>query len=148
MTEPDADPTPEIHRIDDFPAKYGPGGHDIPSTLGVPANAVRAVAAAASTHRRAEAAIVTDAFLKPNADDLLAALSAVPDARNQLDRDERELIDAARRLGVKWDDIADALGYIGTQARGAAHVRFTRDLGGHLHPAPGTTEPPEGASDA
>lgn len=59
--------------------------------------------------------------------EVLAALAGVPAVRADLDRVERELIGAARALGVGWPTIARALG-LGT--RQAAEQRWLRLRGG------------------
>ncbi|MFE2529066.1 hypothetical protein ACFXEL_33115, partial [Streptomyces sp. NPDC059382] len=48
------------------------------------------------------------------ADDVLAALSQVDDARRSLDNHELRLIKAARERGASWQKVADALG-LGTR---------------------------------
>jgi hypothetical protein len=62
-----------------------------------------------------------------DAAEVLAALAGVPAVRKDLDRLERELIGAARDLGVGWPAIARALG-LGT--RQAAEQRWLRLRGG------------------
>jgi hypothetical protein len=57
---------------------------------------------------------------------VLAALACMPVVRTDLDRLERELIGAARDLGVAWPTIAQSLG-LGT--RQAAEQRWLRLLG-------------------
>ena len=62
-----------------------------------------------------------------DADEVLAALAALPTVRADLDRVERELIGAARDLGVGWPAIAAALGL---GSRQAAEQRWLRLRGG------------------
>jgi hypothetical protein len=62
-----------------------------------------------------------------DADEVLAALAAMPAIRTELDRLERELIGAARAHGVGWPAIARSLG-LGT--RQAAEQRWLRLRGG------------------
>ncbi len=69
-------------------------------------------------------------------DDLLAALSTVPERRAELDDVERTLIDAARDSGASWTQIAAALGL---RSRQAAEQRRLR-LG-----APGSRRDPAAA---
>ncbi|MFC4883729.1 hypothetical protein ACFPK5_00775 [Streptomyces beijiangensis] len=57
------------------------------------------------------------------ADDVLAALSQVDEARQHLDNHELRLIKAARARGASWQKVADALG-LGT--RQSAETRFLR----------------------
>jgi hypothetical protein len=61
------------------------------------------------------------------ASEVLAALAALPAVRRDLDRVERELIEAARDLGVAWPAIAQALGLASRQA---AEQRWLRLSGG------------------
>jgi hypothetical protein len=63
----------------------------------------------------------------PDEAEVLAALAAVPAVRADLDRVERELIGAARALGVGWPTIAQALGL---GSRQAAEQRWLRLRGG------------------
>jgi hypothetical protein len=62
-----------------------------------------------------------------DAAEVLAALGAMPALRRDLDRVERELIEAARELGVAWPTIAQAL-ELGS--RQAAEQRWLRLRGG------------------
>lgn len=62
-----------------------------------------------------------------DASEVLAALASLPVVRGDLDRVERELIAAARDLGVAWPAIAQALGL---GSRQAAEQRWLRLSGG------------------
>ncbi|MFE2528751.1 hypothetical protein ACFXEL_31530 [Streptomyces sp. NPDC059382] len=65
------------------------------------------------------------------ADDVLAALSQVDDARRRLDNHELRLIKAARERGASWQKVADALG-LGT--RQSAETRALRlERGAHTY---------------
>lgn len=61
---------------------------------------------------------------------VVSALAALPDLRADLDTLERSLIDAARRAGASWGDIAGALGL---RSRQAAEQRSLRLHGGDAH---------------
>ncbi len=62
-------------------------------------------------------------YPEPTRDDVLDALVNVVDYRRAVDGDELRLIDAARALGVEWDEIGEALGYPARSAKQSARAR-------------------------
>lgn len=62
--------------------------------------------------------------VRPDLDDVLAALSVVPERRAELDGLERALIDTARDAGASWTQIADALGLRSRQAAEQRRLRL------------------------
>jgi hypothetical protein len=61
----------------------------------------------------------------PATADLIAALSAVPGLRHELDELEAALVDRARAGGVSWHDVATALGLRSRQAAEQRRLRLT-----------------------
>lgn len=62
-------------------------------------------------------------FPKPTEQDLLDALALVDNDRYQVDRRERDLIDAALAADVSWQQIGVALGHTADTAEKAAKAR-------------------------
>ncbi|GIF00055.1 DNA-binding protein [Paractinoplanes rishiriensis] len=71
-------------------------------------------------------------------DDLVAALTLVPSVRADLDALELQLLEAARRAGMTWQDIAYSLGLNTPQA---ARQRYERLLSRDAVPAPDPARP-------
>ncbi|MFH8620177.1 hypothetical protein ACH4E8_34555 [Streptomyces sp. NPDC017979] len=98
-------------------AKYsgGRGWYD-------PVRAMHAVRAAADRYSldNAEQAEVP-------ADDVLAALTQLDEARAALDTLERDLTRAARRRGASWQQVADSLGLASRTSAESRFVRLERD---------------------
>ncbi|NEB59706.1 hypothetical protein G3I20_18875 [Streptomyces sp. SID8111] len=65
------------------------------------------------------------------AEDLLAALTQVEEARARLDALERDLIRGARNRGASWQKIADSLGMANRQAAEARATRLERAAESH-----------------
>lgn len=85
-------------------------------------------ACAAWSLRRELATLETDVVLAPDdgREALLRALGVMDEERERLDRLEAELLDAARRSGTSWREIAAALGLATPQAafqRASRHRR-------------------------
>lgn len=97
--------------------RYGTGSAGLD-----PVRVLSAVAAAANGHftlpEQARPIVPTE--------DLLAALSQVPEARSRLDQVELDLIRAARSGTVSWQSIADALGLKSRQSAEAKALRLER----------------------
>jgi hypothetical protein len=83
----------------------------------------------------------------PGADEVLAALSLFADAREDLDRVERRLIEAARAFGVEWEPIGLAMGYAGATGaqRRASRLGVRPEAGPVAQPGAGPVAyfPPE-----
>jgi hypothetical protein len=77
-------------------------------------------------NERAGYRIVTDAIGRtpPERQEVLAALAFVPQLRSDLDGLERAAIDAARRAGASWSDVASALGLASRQAAEQRRLRL------------------------
>ncbi|MGW1252246.1 hypothetical protein [Streptomyces sp. NPDC002535] len=62
-----------------------------------------------------------------SADDILAALTQLDEARAALDTLERDLTRAARRRGASWQQVADSLGLATRTSAESRFVRLERD---------------------
>ncbi|MEK8175042.1 hypothetical protein NKH77_56085 [Streptomyces sp. M19] len=99
-------------------ARYGDGRawHD-------PLRAMHAVRAAADGYGALDGA---DRPEVP-AEDVLAALTQLDEARAAMDTLERDLTRAARDRGASWQQVADALGLTSRSSAESRHVRLERD---------------------
>jgi acid phosphatase family membrane protein YuiD len=62
--------------------------------------------------------------------ELIAALALIPAMREDLDATERAAIDAARRCGASWAEIATALGLRSRQAAEQRRLRLDGSIAG------------------